>query len=123
MAKKIKTKSQSLSDVIIEAADEKKAQDIVSIDLSNIESRICDSFIICSAPTAIQVETIANHIEQKVKQTTGEKPYSVEGLQNAYWVILDYIHVVVHVMQQQAREYYELEKLWSDAVITKPNVV
>ncbi len=123
MVHKIKTKNQLLIQVIIEAADEKKAHNIVNIDLSKIESRICDSFIICSAPTSIQVETIANHIEQKVKQITGEKPYSIEGLPNAYWVILDYIHVVVHVMQQQAREYYELEKLWSDAVITRPKVI
>lgn len=79
MVKKIKTKNQSLIEVIIEAADEKKAHDIVNIDLSKIESRICDSFIICSAPTAIQVETIANHIEQKVKQTTGESPYLSKG--------------------------------------------
>ncbi|MCX7862192.1 MAG: ribosome silencing factor [Bacteroidales bacterium] len=123
MAKKINSKTKTLNDIIIDAADEKKAENIVIIDLSSFESRVCDYFIVCSASTAIQVETIANHIEQKVKELCGEKPYAVEGLNNAYWVILDYIHVVVHVMQQQARDYYELEKLWSDAIITKPNVV
>ncbi len=121
MAKKIKKAQSSLLNVILEEADEKKAEDIITIDLSTIDTRVSDYFVICSASSAIQVESIVHNIESKVKTFIGEKPYSIEGLQNAYWVILDYISIVVHVMQTQAREYYELEKLWADALITKYN--
>jgi ribosome-associated protein len=123
MAKKTKKEKRNLIDVVIEAADEKKAYDFTIIDLSNINGRICDYFVICSATSSIQVESIVNNIELKVKKELKQLPYSIEGLKNAYWVILDYIDIVVHVMQQQAREYYELEKLWADTEIKKFNVI
>ncbi len=123
MAKKTVIEKRNLKNIIVEAADEKKSFDITIIDLSKINGRICDFFVICSATSSIHVESIVNNIEQKVKQELNETPYSIEGLKNAYWVILDYINIVVHVMQQQAKEYYELEKLWADAEITKLNIV
>jgi len=114
---------KDLLTTIIEAIDEKKAQDIVVLNLSNISSRICDYFVICTGTSNIHVESIVSHVELKVKKILGEYPFSIEGLENAYWVILDYINVVVHVMQPQARGYYELEKLWADAELTKINTV
>ncbi|HOU98773.1 MAG TPA: ribosome silencing factor [Bacteroidales bacterium] len=127
MAKRIckdKKTAQELLNIIIEAADEKKAQNIVALDLTPFETRVCDYFVICHADTTIQIESIVENIQVKTKKELNDAPFSVEGKQNSYWVILDYVNIVVHVMQTQAREYYELEKLWADAAIVKPkNVV
>lgn len=127
MAKRIrkdKKTAQELLNIIIEAADEKKAQNIVALDLTPFETRVCDYFVICSADTTTHIESIVENIQVKTKKEMNDAPFSVEGKQNSYWVILDYVNIVVHVMQTQAREYYELEKLWADAAIVKPkNVV
>ncbi len=122
MAKKTsKEKKQigELIDVIVLAADEKKANDIVTIDLTQFDTRVCDYFIICSADSSTQLESIVQNIQIKTKQSLKEAPFSTEGRKNAFWVIIDYIQVVVHVMQTQAREYYNLEGLWADASLHK----
>ena len=126
MAKRIRKDKKTalkLLNIILEAVDEKKAQNIVALDLTRIETRVCDYFVICHADTTTQIESIVENIQVKTKKELNEAPYSVEGKQNAYWVILDYVNIVVHVMQTQAREYYELEKLWADALIVKLNNV
>jgi len=126
MAKRILKNRKNTKDllaVILEAADEKKAQNIIAINLSSFESRVSDYFIICSADTTVQIESIVENIQVKTKKELNEAPFSVEGKQNAYWIILDYINIVVHVMQTQAREYYEIEKLWADAEIITYNAV
>jgi ribosome-associated protein len=122
MAKKInknKKLTKELLKVIVESADEKKANDIITIDLTKIDTRVCDYFVICSADSNTQIESIVENIQVKTKQALKEAPFSVEGKKNAYWVIIDYIHIVVHVMQTQAREYYNLEGLWADAELQK----
>lgn len=126
MAKRIrkdKKNAQELLNIILEAADEKKAQNIVALDLTPLDTRVCDYFVICNADTTTQIESIVQHIQVKTKKEMNDAPFSVEGKQNAYWVIIDYVNVVVHVMQTQAREYYELEKLWADAAIVKQSNV
>lgn len=126
MAKRIRKDKKTalkLLNIILEAVDEKKAQNFVALDLTRIETRVCDYFVICHADTTTQIESIVENIQVKTKKELNEAPYSVEGKQNAYWVILDYVNIVVHVMQTQAREYYELEKLWADALIVKLNNV
>lgn len=115
--------TKELLNVIVEAADEKKAQNIVIINLASFDQRICDYFVICNADNKIQIESIVENIKVKTKKQLNDSPFSIEGEQNAYWVILDYIDIVVHVMQTQAREYYELEKLWADAELIKFNEV
>lgn len=122
MAKKTSKENKQvgeLIDVIVLAADEKKANDIVTIDLTQLETRVCDYFIICSADSSTQMESIVQNIQVKTKQFLKESPFSTEGRKNAFWVIIDYIQVVVHVMQTQAREYYNLEGLWADASLQK----
>ncbi|MGQ9845976.1 MAG: ribosome silencing factor [Bacteroidales bacterium] len=126
MAKRIRKNkkiAQELLNTILEAVDEKKAQNVVVLDLTPIETRVCDYFVICNADTTTQIESIVQNIQVKTKKELNEAPYSVEGEQNAYWVIIDYVNIVVHVMQTQAREYYELEKLWADALVVKLNNV
>ena len=74
-------------------------------------------FIICHGNTKIQVEAIAEAIEENVRQKIADKPWHKEGLENAEWILLDYVDVVVHIFQESTRSFYNLEKLWADAVI------
>jgi len=117
--KKIKKNTSSnLLETIIEAIKDKKGQDVVTIDLRSITSRVCDYFIICNADSNVHVQSIARGVEDIVKKELSEKPYSKEGLKNSKWVLLDYVSIVVHVLETSFREYYNIEGLWADAKIT-----
>lgn len=88
------------------------------MDLTNIENAAADYFIICSANSNTQVNAIAGNIERRVRNELKERPWHTEGEENALWVLVDYISVVVHVFQKHIREYYDIEDLWSDAKVT-----
>ncbi len=96
------------------AAAEKKATDPKVLELGELLG-ITDYFLICSASSDRQVRTIVDEIEKSVKGTFGLRPRGVEGLSDASWVLIDYGGVVIHVMSEEARAFYALEKLWSDA--------
>ncbi len=96
------------------AADDKKATGTVILDVGPILA-ITDLFVITSAGNDRLVRTIAEEIERRVKQTGGPAPLRIEGLDDARWVLLDYGDFVVHVFSDEARQYYDLERLWSDA--------
>lgn len=102
--------------VIQAAADEKKARDIVQMDMVGLMSTN-DYFIICSANTATQVRAIADNIEEKM-EVAGVSFLHKEGYREGEWVLLDYGDTVAHIFQQDAREYYALERLWGDAALT-----
>lgn len=102
--------------VIQAAADEKKARDIVLMDMVGLMSTN-DYFIICSANTATQVRAIADNIEEKMEEA-GVNFLHKEGYREGEWVLLDYGDTVAHIFQQDAREYYALERLWGDAKLT-----
>ena len=102
--------------VIQAAADEKKARDIVQMDMVGLMSTN-DYFIICSANTATQVRAIADNIEEKMEEA-GVNFLHKEGYREGEWVLLDYGDTVAHIFQQNAREYYALERLWGDAALT-----
>lgn len=112
------TEKQVLVDKIIEAIQDTKGEDIKIFDLSNIENSVAETFIICSGNSNTQVSAIAGNIEKKVRNEVKERPWHVEGTDNAMWVLVDYVSVVVHVFQRQIREYYDIEELWGDAKIT-----
>ncbi len=112
-----KSVDEKLVDAIVEGMQEKKAEGVTIINLRNIESRVCDYYVLCQANTGIQVDAIAGSIEEIVKKKTKEIPYRTEGYQNAEWVLIDYISVVAHVFQADMREHYNLESLWADAEI------
>lgn len=95
------------------AADEKKATDTVVLEVGPILA-ITDAFVITSAPNTRQVRTIAEEIEKQLVEAGGPKPLRVEGLDDLRWVLVDYGSFVVHVFLQEARDYYELERLWAD---------
>ncbi|WP_292011166.1 ribosome silencing factor [Chryseobacterium sp.] len=110
---------QELLDKIVEAIQDVKGEDIMIFDLSNIENSVAQTFIICSGNSNTQVSAIAGSVEKKVRNELKDRPWHVEGTENAMWVLLDYVSVVVHVFQKQVREYYDIEELWGDAKITR----
>ena len=100
---------------IIRAIQDKKGEDLVSLDLRKIPEAVADFFIICSASNQPQIRAISDSIEEEVKKNTGESPYHHEGKQNLQWVLIDYVNVVVHIMMPEQRKFYRLEEMWSDA--------
>lgn len=113
------TDKQALIDKIVEAIQDTKGEDIMIFDLSGIENSVAETFIICSGNSNTQVSAIAGNLEKKVRNDLRERPWHVEGTENAMWVLVDYVSVVVHIFQHQVREYYDIEELWGDAKITK----
>ena len=113
------TEKQLLVYKIVEAIQDTKGEDIQIFDLSGIENSVADTFVICSGNSNTQVSAIAGNIEKKVRNDIRERPWHVEGTENAMWVLVDYVSVVVHVFQKQIRDYYDIEELWGDAKITK----
>lgn len=102
---------------ILRAIQEKKGENVVSLDLRKISEAVADYFIICDAGSQPQVRAIADFVEEEVKKNCDDAPYHVEGKQNLQWVLLDYVNVVVHVMHPETRKFYKLEEMWSDAVV------
>ncbi len=107
------TSTGDLAALAADAAASKQATDIVILSVGEVLS-IVESFVIASAPNTRQVATIAEEVEQRVKDAGGGGPIRMEGTDDNRWVLLDYGDVVVHVFLQEVREFYELERLWSD---------
>lgn|SRR5574344_1637094 len=108
-------KANFLLDTVIEGIQERKGTNITVLDMSNVESSICDYFVICDGTSSTHVDSIADSIEEVVRVKSEEKPLHVEGRDNSLWVLVDYSNVIVHIFQRQVREFYALEDLWSDA--------
>lgn len=105
--------------LIIDAIQEKKGHQIVTIDLSQVENSICDCFIICHGESVTQVGAITESVEKKLKEEAQTRAHHVEGLQNSQWVLLDYFDVLVHVFQEEYRSFFKLEELWADGNVTR----
>lgn len=106
---------------IIKAIQEKKGENIVSLDLRKIHEAVADFFIICEANNQPQIRAIADFVDDEVKNKCGENPYHEEGRTNLQWVLIDYVNVVVHIMQPETRKFYKLEEMWSDALVEEHN--
>ncbi|NBW35002.1 MAG: ribosome silencing factor [Cytophagia bacterium] len=120
MAKKRKgAASEKLSEVIVLGMQEKKASDIVVMDLRKVKNAVADFFVICSGNSDKQLDAIAESVDAEVFKALKENPWHSEGKSNKEWVLLDYIDVVVHVFRKDKREFYALERLWGDAEITE----
>lgn len=102
---------------IIRAIQNKKGQKLVSLDLRKIPEAAADFFIVCEASSTTQVKAISDEVEMLVKNECAEIPYKQEGKQALQWVLIDYVNVVVHVMHPEARKFYKLEEMWSDATV------
>lgn len=118
MTKKI-VNSDLLITEIIKGIEDVKGENISILDLRDIENTVCDYFIVCDGNSNTQVNAISGAIQKKVSKELKDKPWHVEGENNAEWVLLDYVNIVVHVFQRHIREFYNLEGLWGDAKITK----
>lgn len=96
------------------AASDKKASDIVVLDMEGI-STFTDFFVICSADSEPQIRAVASAIRESLREKFGRKPLSEDGFPASQWVVLDYGDVIIHLFHSAKREHYDLEKLWSDA--------
>ncbi len=110
---------QKLVETIVSALADKKGKNIVSLDLRGFDGAICSHFVICHADSTTQVAALADGVEEKVIEVLKEKPHRVEGLNNAVWVAVDYIDVMVHIFLGELRDFYKLEQLWADAPVTR----
>jgi ribosome-associated protein len=110
------TKNSKIFKTIIQSIQEKKGENIVSLDLKKIHEAVADFFIICEATSHTQVKAIADYIEIEVSKKCEELPYKHEGRHALQWVLIDYVNVVVHIMLPENRKFYKLEDMWSDGV-------
>src|SRR5688572_33240900 len=113
------TKNAKIIKAIIHAIQEKKGENIISLDLRKIPEAVADFFIICEASNTTQLRAIADFIETDVKEKCQETAYKHEGRQGQQWILIDYVNVVVHVMMPEPRKFYQLEEMWSDAPMTE----
>lgn len=109
--------SEKLSRLIVKGMQEKKAADIVVMDLRKVKNAVADFFVICSGNSDKQLAAIADSIDDEVYKALKEDPWHMEGKNNKEWMLLDYINVVAHIFKKEQRSFYSLEKLWGDADI------
>lgn len=100
---------------VISGIQEVKGKDIIHLDLRHVPNAVSDHFIICHGDSDTQVEAIAGSVQRQMREQLGERPWHVEGIRNAEWVLVDYVNVVVHIFHRDKREFYDLEGLWADA--------
>lgn len=110
--------TKKLLDVISEALLSKKANDITLLDVSELTT-LTDYFVVCHGNSDTQIKAIADAVEEDVQKHTSEKAWRKEGLSARTWIILDFVNVVVHVMNKEKRDYYGIEKMWNDAKVTQ----
>ncbi len=116
--KKIKLTLAKACEVILD----KKGEEVTVLDVSKVSS-FTDFFVICSGTNRKQNQAISDAVVESLKRKHRLTPVHVEGYQNAEWILLDYIDFVVHILSRQARDFYKLEKLWSDGVEVEPRVL
>jgi ribosome-associated protein len=116
---KEKPSADQLITTIISGIEEVKGKEITILDLREIDNTVCDYFIVCEGTSNTQVNAIVNSIQKQVSKSLKDKPWHVEGTDNAEWVLMDYVNVVVHVFQRHIRDYYDIESLWGDAKTTQ----
>lgn len=108
-----------LLNTICNAIVDKKGEDVVILDISDLEGTICDYFVVCTATSTVQCGAIADNVEKETFEKLREKVIRVQGQENALWIAMDYGNVIVHIFLDELRDYYNIEELWADAKITK----
>ncbi len=111
------TRNSKLFKTIIHAIQDKKGDEIVSLDLKKIDEAVADYFVLCEAKSHVQLKAIADNVIEEVEKQCGEKPYHKEY--GDTWTLIDYVNIVVHVFQHEQRLFYNLESLWEDAPKTE----
>ncbi len=115
---KIGYPSEKLRDVVVKGMQEKKANDIVVVDLRDIGNSIADFLVICTGTSDTQVDALSDSIDKEVHVAFGESPWHSEGKTNKEWILLDYVNVVAHIFTTEKRAFFGLENLWGDAKVT-----
>ncbi|RED99523.1 ribosome silencing factor [Marinoscillum furvescens] len=111
--------SKKLSELVVQGMLEKKASDVVVMDLREVKNAIADFFVLCSGNSDTQIDAISDSIEEQVHKHSQQNPWRREGKENNEWIIIDYVDVVAHVFNKDKRAFYALEELWGDAKITR----
>ncbi len=122
LARKRKSKalsSEQLSSLVVQGMQEKKAEDIIILDMRQVKNAVTDYFVICSGNSDTHVDSITNSVEEQVYKNLSEDPWHKEGKANREWILLDYVDVVAHVFKKDRRSFYALEDLWGDAPFTR----
>jgi ribosome-associated protein len=112
------SESKLLVDKIVEGIQERKGKRITVVDMTKLEA-ICRYFVICEGTSNTQIGAITDSVKDYVRINTGEKPFAIDGLANALWIVMDYGDVMVHIFERETRAFYNLEHLWSDAKLTE----
>ncbi len=99
----------------VKAVDDKKGIDVVVLDIKSVAT-FTDYFLICSGDSTRQIQAIADEVQQKLA-AGGHRPAHIEGYNNAEWILMDYLDLVIHIFSRRARTYYDLERLWRDAKV------
>ncbi len=110
---------EQLNDLIVDSMQDIKGKKIVKLDLRHLDDAPTEFFIICEGDSNTQVKAISDNIYRRLKDEAGLLPSHYEGQQNAFWILLDYFEIVVHVFYYETRLFYDLEGLWSDAIFTE----
>jgi len=109
----------NLNDLIVDAIQDIKGQDIVKLDLTKLEDSSADYYIVCQGESTTQVNAIASNIRKRVKDEMEMHAFHSEGMDNSRWILLDYFDTVVHVFHPETRAFYDIEDLWGDAEIVQ----
>lgn len=115
--KKATSESEVLCELIVKGMEEKKAENIVVIDLKNIKNAVADYFVVATGTSGNHADAVSVSVEEEVFKGIKQWPWHTEGRENKEWILIDYVDVVAHVFTQDIRSFYGLEQLWGDAVI------
>ena len=113
------TTSTQLSEQVVLGMLEKKAEDVVIMDLREVKTAVADYFVLCSGNSDTQIDAISESVEEQVKKKCNQRPWKREGRDQREWILIDYVDVVVHVFNKEKRKFYGLEELWGDARIQR----
>lgn len=111
------TPSEKLSEAVVRGMQEKKASNIVVLDLRKVKNAVADYFVICSGGSDTQIDAIADSVDDQVYKETQQNPWHQEGKTNKEWLLIDYVDVVAHIFKNDKRAFYSIEELWGDAEI------
>jgi ribosome-associated protein len=117
--KKERDSAEQILAQVVAGMQEKKAKNIVSLNLRSLSQAVTQYFVICHASSKTQIGAIYNSVEEFVMKNCDTKPFHCEGVQNSEWILIDYFDVVVHVFQEDTRNFYKIENLWADAPLTR----
>ena len=110
---------QKLTETAVKAIKDKKGKGIRVIDMQGMDGVICQAFVICQGGSPTQISAIADNVGEVMRKELGEKPLKIAGMENCYWVAMDYVDIIVHIFLPEAHDFYDIESLWQDAKVTE----